>query len=236
MNQKRIVFGEIKLKSLKISVIVTLFAVAFLCVGSVAALTQDEATARAIFINGNVLPAGQQAAVSIFFGSLSNDSLVVTYISLHFDWMPTGQVVGINYTAAPVTIESMGSKLFDQMQITIPSDITSGIHSYYIAIDGTDNGSPFSWNSPDVSLEVTGGSGISTTPTPTSGGAQPEGQTNLLLYSAAGAVVIIVVLLIMVLLVRKKRKQFKTPTKQEKIQPEKPIPEKKPDSGQDFTI
>ena len=228
--------GEIQLKSLRTSIIVSIVAIAFLCSGLVAALSQDQATAR-VFFSSEILPAGQPVTGAIFFSSTSTDPLAVTAISVHFDWMPSGQVVGHQLTT-PVTIESGGSQLFDPMQIQIPLNIASGTHTYYVGIDGTQNGTPFSWDSLLVSIEVTGGSGnVTSTPTGTnSGGDQPDGQSNLLLYGAIVAVVVVVVLLIIVFVMRKKRKSSEPATNQGTGQPESPKPEQKPETGQDFNI
>ena len=224
-------------KSLRVALILTVISLVILCSGVVAALNQDQATARVLF-SSVTLPAGQPVTGSIFFGSTSGDTLVITAISIHFDWMPSGQVVGHQLTT-PVTIESGGNHLFEQMQIQIPLTIDSGSHTYFIGIDGTENGSPFSWDSPLASVEVTGGTGsVTTSPSSTnSGGEQPEGQPNLLLYGAIAAVVVIVVLLIVVLMMRKKRKGSKSAVNQEAgSQPKPSAPEKKPTSDQDFNI
>ena len=224
------------MKSLKISVIITVIVIAFLCSGFVAALTQDQGTARALFTT-EVLQAGQPATASIFFGDLASDSVTVTAVSLHFDWMPTGQVVGYQLTT-PITIESNGTHLFDAMQVQIPLTITSGMHTYTIGIDGTESAATFSWDSPTLNIDVAGGTGNVTT-TPTNAGGQPTGQTNLLLYGGVGAVIVIIVILIVVLMMRKSRTQPKSQAKQGPSQPENPSPEspeKKPNPEQDFNI
>ena len=125
------------------------------------------------------------------------------------------------------------------MQIQIPLKIDSGSHTYYIGIDGTENGTPFSWDSPLATVDVTGGTGsVTTTPASTnSGGEQPEGQPNLILYGVIAAVVVIVVLLVVVLMMRKKRTGSKSAVNQEVgSQPKSSAPEKKPNSEQDFNI
>ncbi len=223
--------------SLRISFILTIVLFAFLCIGLVAGLNQDQATARVLF-SSETLQAGLPVTGAIFFSSTSSDSLAVTAVSIHFDWMPSGQVVGYQLTT-PVTIESGSNHLFDPMQIQIPLTIDSGTHTYYIGIDGTENGASFSWDSPLASVDVTGGTGsVSVSPSSTnSGGVQPEGQPNVLLYGAIVAVVVIVVLLIIVLMMRKKRKGSKPAVSQEAdSQPKPSIPEKKPNPEQDFNI
>jgi hypothetical protein len=223
----------------KVALILTIITIVLLCSGFVAALNQDQATARVLF-SSQTLTAGQPVTGSIFFSSTSSSSLAVTAVSIHFDWMPIGQVVGYQLTT-PVTIESGGNHLFDQFQIQIPLNIDSGSHSYTIGIDGTENGATFSWDSPAASIDVTGGTGsVTTTPstsTTNSGGAQPEGQSNLILYGAIAAVVVIVVLLLIVFVMRKKRTGSKPTVNQEAgSQPKTSTPEKKPNPEQDFDI
>ena len=222
--------------SLRISFILTIVLFAFLCSGLVAGLNQDQATARVLF-SSETLPAGQPITGAIFFSSTSSYSLAVTAVSIHFDWMPSGQVVGYQLTT-PVTIESGSNHLFDPMQIQIPITIDSGTHTYYIGIDGTENGTPFSWDSPLASVDVTGGTGsVTVAPSSTnSGGEQPEGQPNLLLYGAIVAVVVIVALLIVIFMLRKKRTGSKQATNQEDVQPKSSAPEEKPNPEQDFNI
>ena len=223
-------------KSLKVALILTIITVVLLCSGFVAALNPDQATARVLF-SSETLQAGQPVTGAIFFASTSSDPLVVTAVSIHFDWMPSGQVVGYQLTN-PFTIESGGNHFFDQMQIRTPLNIASGSHTYYIGIDGTDNGAPFSWDSPSASIGVTGGTGkVTTAPSSTnSGGEQPEGQPNLLLYGAIVAVVVIVALLIVIFMLRKKRTGSKQATNQVNVQPKSSAPEKKPNPEQDFNI
>lgn len=223
--------------SLRISVILSIVVFAFLCSGLVAGLNQDQATARVLF-SSETLPAGHPVTGAIYFSSTSSDPLAVTAVSIHFDWMPSGQVVGYQLTT-PVTIEGGGNHLFESMQIQIPLNIDSGSHNYYIGIDGTENGIPFSWDSPLASIDVTSGTGnVSTAPSNTNSGAgQPEGQPNLLLYGAIVAVVIIVVLLLIVFIMRKKRTGSKSAVNQEAGSQPKPLaPEKKPNPEQDFNI
>jgi hypothetical protein len=223
-------------KSLRVALILTIITVVLMCSGFVAALNQDQATARVLF-SSNTLSAGQPVTGAIFFASTSSDPLVVTAVSIHFDWMPSGQVVGYQLTE-PFTIESGGNHLFDAMQIQTPLNIASGSHTYYIGIDGTENGTPFSWDSPIVSVEVTGGTGnVTTAPSSTNSGEEkPEGQPNLLLYGAITAIVIIVALLIVVFIMRKKHKGSKPDANQITVEPKSSAPEKKPNPEQDFNI
>ena len=223
--------------SLRVALILTIITVVLLCSGFVAALNQDQATARVMF-SSDTLRAGQTVTGAIFFTSTSNNPLVVTAVSMHFDWMPSGQVVGYHLTT-PFTVESGGNHLFDPMQIQAPLNIASGSHTYFIGIDGTENGTPFSWDSPLASIGVSGGTGnVTAAPSSTnSEGEQPEGQPDLLLYGAIAAVVVVVALLVIVFMIRKKSTGSKQAVAQEdESQPKSSEPEKKPTPEQDFNI
>jgi hypothetical protein len=235
---------EIKLKSTRISLIVTIIIAAFLCTGFVSALNSDEASVH-VFFTPTTLQAGQTVTVNIFFTSNSSDALQITSIGLHFDWMATDNFVGINdLSSAPITIAAGDTSGLPQISIQIPSNVTSGVHNYFVTIDGTQGASStaFTWDSPTLSVAVTGGSGQTvaptqpTGPTSTNSGGEPEGQNNLLLYGAIGAVVVIVVLMVLVLVVRKKRTQPKPAANQGATQPETPSPPPKSNPEQDFDI
>ena len=225
--------------SFRISVIVSIIVFAFLCSGLVGAINSEEAIVHAIFPSETLL-AGQTTTVTLFFTSTSADELKITNVGIHFDWMPTDTFLGFNLNNSVVTIPSGGgSYQFPPVTLQVPTTVANGAHTYFVGIDGTQGTSstPFSWDSPTATKEVVGGS-VNTTPTSTnSGGEQPEGQSNLLLYGAIAAVVVIVVLLIIVFMIRKKRTGSKPEVTQETgSQPKPSAPEKKPSPEQDFNI
>ena len=229
------------MKSIRISLIVAVITIAFLCSGGlVAALNSDEASVRVFFVPQTLQP-GQSVTITIFFTTTSTDTLQITNVGIHFDWMPTDGFYGYDLSSANVTVtSSSGPYNFNQIIIQVPANVTAGIHTYFVGVDGLQGTSatPFAWSSSPTEVEV-GGSNTAPTPTPTNSGGQPAGQSNLLLYGAIAAAVVIVALLIIVLVVRKKRAKPQQPTsetKQGTTQPEKPVPEKKPGAEQDFNI
>lgn len=228
------------MRSVRILLIVTFVTVLFLFSGLVVALNSNEASIQTFFSSQTIQP-GQTVSARVFFTSTSADELQISYVGIHFDWMPNGGFYGYDLSSAPVAISSGGGNyLFDEIAVQVPTNVSAGSHSYYVGIDGTQGSSstPFSWDSTTSTIEVYGNS-QTTAPTPSStnsGGGQQDGQQNLLLYGAIGAVVVIVALLIIVLVVRKKRTQPKSATKQGAGQPETPGPEHKPNSEQDFNI
>ena len=219
------------MKSKTILTIMIVITIISLSSGLVAAITQDQGTAKALFVsNPEGLPAGQTATVQIFFQNNSPDTLIITDISLHFDWMPSGTFLG-SHLPESVTIVSGSDKIFQEMQIKLPTNITSGMHTYTIWIDGTENGATFSWNSPEAYVEVTGGTGTSTT-TPTNtntGGSQPLDQS-LLLIVVVVVLAIVAVLLIVVLIMRR-RKAAPTETPPATAPPETTSPSPEPTSS-----
>ena len=225
------------MRSLRISFIVTIVMVAFLGSGLVVALNSNEASVQVIFSTPQLQP-GQTLTARIFFASSSADELLITNVGIHFDWMPSGNFYGYDLSSAPVTIPSGdGSYMFESIAIQVPVTVTSGSHSYYVGVDGMQGASsPFSWDSPAASIDVSGGSDNPTPTSTNSGEEQPEGQPNILLYGAIGAIIVIVELLIIVFILRKKRKNPKSTTNQGAGHPETPSSETDPNSEQDFSI
>ena len=235
------VYEEIQLKSLRISLILTVIVAAFLCMGFAAALNQDEASVHTFF-SPTTLQHGPTVTANIVFTSNSSDALQITRVGLNFDWMASDSFVGFDLSSAPVTVGAGGTYAFPQMIINVPSNVTVGVHNYFVGIDGTQGASStaFSWSSPKLSVAVTGSSGQTVSPTVTTAPSGGGGQPDLLLYGVVAAVVVIVVLLVIVLMLRRKRAKPQSAPSQTASQQETPPPEQKPeqkpDSGQDFNI
>jgi hypothetical protein len=238
--------GEIQVKLIKVSILLAILTVSCLCIGFAAALNQDEASTHVIFSPESALP-GQTVSVVIFFTSTSTDQLQLSYMGLHFDWMPSDQFYGFNLSSAPITYPAGGEPyMFNPINIQIPATASPGLHTYTIGIDGTqgtgDSATPFSWSSTPATLTVLGDGTTSVSPTPTntnSGGGAPNGLNSVLIFGALGAVIVVIVLLVLVLLVRRRKTQPKPAAKQEapQSQPETPgesPPKSKPE--EDFNI
>jgi flagellar basal body-associated protein FliL len=124
--------------------------------GVVSALSQDEATAS-VYLTPQAPAQGGSVSATIFFVNNSPDTVTISYIGLHFDWMDADSFVGRDLSAAPVTVPSGGSYTFDPMLIIIQASASVGTHSYFIGIDGMQGEStPFSWNSQQLSLLIQG--------------------------------------------------------------------------------
>jgi hypothetical protein len=234
---------EIQLKSLRIALIISIIVAAFLSIGFVAALAQDEASVHTFFSTTTLQP-GKPVDINVSFTSNSSDSLQITRIGLHFDWLATGVFYTDDLSSNPVTVVSDGTHMFSQINIMIPTNVTLGEHSYYVAIDGKQGTSStaFFWDSPASTVVVASSSGQTTGPTVTvapTGGGNQGGQPDLQLYGAVGAVVVIVVLLVIVLLLRGRKPKLQTAKEPVTSQPETSESEQKPEQKpeeQDFDI
>jgi hypothetical protein len=218
---------------------------AFIFCGLVAALNQNEATVHTFFSPQNLTP-GQAVTVNVAFTSNSSDALQVTRVGLNFDWMSADSFVGVDLTNQPITVAAGATTMFPQMIISIPTNVTLGIHNYYVGVDGTQGASStsFSWSSAQASVAVVGSNGQTGGPTvttqPTNGGGNPSGQPDLQLYGAVAAVIIIVVLLAVVIVLRQKRAKTQTEPAQTEAPKDTHAPEQKPEekpsSSEDFDI
>lgn len=225
------------MKSHTILFIFTAFLVAvFLSSGFASAITQDEGYATALF-SSDQLQAGQTVTVMLFFADQSADAVQVSYVSIHFDWLPSGTYIGLNLTDAPVTIASGGDHVFPAISMKIPDDVSGGGHNFTIAIDGTDtnSSSSFSWESATITKEIIGGN-ITSSPTATGTNSGGAGQTDLLLFAGVVVVVVVIGVLLLLIVLRKKGTKTQPTAKQDAGQPPAPSPETGPEPGQDFNI
>ena len=221
------------MKALKISLIVV-FLVAFLCSGLVSAATvtlnSDQASVRAM-VSDPVPNAGDSISVSIFFQNNYTESLQITFIGLHFDWMPSEGFYGFNLSSTPVNVTSGSDYFFQQpINVNIPSSV-NGVQGYYVGVEGTVGASSdtFSINSASAEILVSG-TGVTSTPS-SSTNSNDQSSNSLLLYIAVIVVVVMVLLLILVMVMRKKRKHPEQPAEPAA----KHSSEQKP-SEQDFSI
>ena len=241
------------MKSLQLPLIVTviiLLTVAAMCSGSAVSLKTNEASVQTLLSSQTVQP-GQTITITIIFNSNAADTLQITNVGIHFDWMTSGNFYGYDLFNAPANIPSGGGTyMFHNISVQVPVNITAGIHSYYISIDGTQGNSTtlfakdsptaygimpfdyapplFSWDSPTATITSIGGTQTTARTSPpsgtNSGSLQSGGQQNLLIYGVIGALVVVVTLLLIVVLVQNKRKPSKAEPGQGTGQPETPNP------------
>ncbi len=197
------------MKSVKIAFIVCILAVIFVSFGLVSALNQNEASLQTVWLNQNIRP-GDTVSVIVTFSSNSSDQLSISRIGFHFDWMGPNEFYANDFSTNPVVVVGGSSKIFDPMSVQIPPYVTSGSHSYYVAVDGVQGTSAtsFFWDSPTFTITIAGG-GSAPTPTPTASsgsGGQGDGL-GLLPIIAVAAVVVVVVLLVVVMFMRRRRRR-----------------------------
>ena len=125
-------------------------------IGLVSALSSDEAVVSPVW-STQTFNAGETVSVRLVFKSNCSDDLTVYYVGIHFDWMAADSFYGLDLSADPVVVPSYGSHTFDTMVINIPEATSSGSHSYFIGMDGTQGeyGVNFSWNSKTFMLQIT---------------------------------------------------------------------------------
>jgi hypothetical protein len=137
------------MKALPIALI-ALFVIVlcFLNQNFVAALDQDDFSISPSW-ETPLYYQGDSTTVKLILSSKSSDTLTVYYIGIHFDWMDEESFYGQNLSEDPVTVASSKVYVFDPMVITIPSDVSVGIHNYTIGIQIAEGSSStiVSWDS-----------------------------------------------------------------------------------------
>ena len=128
--------------------------ICILCCGLVSALNADEASVS-LFWSSQTVYQGDTITVRITFQSNSADQLNIYYIGLHFDWMPSDAFYGRDLSANPMPIPSSGNYMFDPIAIQIPANVSTGSHSYFVGVDGTQgSSSSFTWNSSASTIQI----------------------------------------------------------------------------------
>ena len=99
---------------------------------------------------------GGNAFVTIRLTNEISDELTIYRVGIHFDWLDAGRFFTLDLSDNPEVISGYGTNIFSQMTIQIPSNVSTGSHSYYIGIDGVDSTSSesFSWDSSEFTLEI----------------------------------------------------------------------------------
>jgi len=135
-----------------IAVFISIFCV--LSIGFVSALEPGQASvslswSTQAFFQGDIV------TVRITFSSNSSDQLMVVGYGLQFDWDPD-RFYGHDISEDPVTVPGYGTYIFDPITIQIPANISTGVHSYFVGVDGVEGYSltEFSWDSPASTISV----------------------------------------------------------------------------------
>lgn len=142
------------MKLLRLALIaISISLICVLSIGLVSALNPDEATASVSWASQTYYP-GDSMVFRIFVQSNSPDELLIQRIGLHFDWMPEGAFYSSDLSAAPVSIPSNGSYTFDIMSASVLSNVTAGLHNYFVGLDGLQNNISFSWDSSPATIQI----------------------------------------------------------------------------------
>jgi hypothetical protein len=143
----------IKLMAVSISIM------CILTIGFVSALDPAEAAVSLLWSTQTVYQ-GDTISVKITFTSNCTEQLTIVGIGLQFDWDPD-KFYGHNLAADPVTIPSFGTHIFDTITIQIPSNVSTGTHSYFVGVDGAQGYSltEFSWDSPTSTIQINAATG-----------------------------------------------------------------------------
>jgi len=162
-----------KLKAFRIAIIVVAFCISgFLCLSMVSALGSSEAAASVRWSKTSPQP-GETVTITLSFENKLQRQIQVARIGINADWMPPDaggnpQFAGPQYFSNPVIVAAGETFTSETYSITIPSSIKSGIHTYYVAVDGYDyTGAGFSWDSADYTITIGGSNTGSSSPSPT---------------------------------------------------------------------
>ncbi len=92
---------------------------------------------------------GDSLSVQLILSNNSPEIITVYYLGVRFDWMDTDSFHGRDLSEAPVAVESQDVHVFEPMAITIPADVSVGLHNYTLAFEGLeeDGVTSFSWDS-----------------------------------------------------------------------------------------
>jgi hypothetical protein len=131
--------------------------ICILCCSLVFALNPDEASVSMFWSSQKVYP-GDTVSVRITLKSNYAEQLKIYYIGLHFDWMDPDGFYGSDLSDSPVIVPSYGTYIFDVIAVQIPLNVSTGSHSYFVGIDGTEgvSFSSFSWNSSSSTVQIHG--------------------------------------------------------------------------------
>jgi hypothetical protein len=153
VNAHGIIGGDLVRPLRLMLTVASISLVCILCCGLVSALDADEASVT-LFWSSQTVYQGDTITVRITFKSNSADQLNIYRIGLHFDWMSSNEFYTSDLSANPVIIPSSGSYMFGPIAIQIPSNVSAGSYSYFVGVDGMQESSSFSWDSPASTIQI----------------------------------------------------------------------------------
>jgi len=182
--------------------------------GVVSALEQDEARVTPMWQPTETPTPGSIVTLTIFFINDYSEPLTIQRIGVHIDWMEEESFVGHDLSDDPLIVPTSGDYYFPPITITVPQDLSVGVHSYFIGVDGIlVNSTAFTWDSPTraIQIQVSGEDGTNEG-NGGDGGTNSDGQQNQLLIIIGAVAVAGVAALILILIFRRKKILTKTPS------------------------
>lgn len=117
------------------------------------ALEQNELVTSVVLTNQDAYPGGTMLA-SVYLKNNSTEILIIQYVGIQFDWMPSDQFLGHDLSDNPIVISPSANQYSDPITIVLPEDVTLGEHSYFVGIDGLEGTDLFTWDSQTFTLWV----------------------------------------------------------------------------------
>lgn len=126
---------------------------AMLC-GAVFALEQNKARVSVAWSTETPY-LGSTPTVTVLFINDGSEPLTISYFGLHFDWMTEDRFLGYDLSSDPVVVPAHEAEFISPVTITIPENVTVGMHTYYVGVDGVEGMlGDFSWDSSTLTIMI----------------------------------------------------------------------------------
>jgi hypothetical protein len=132
---------------------VSLSLVFSLLCGVGSALEQNQLITSVVLTNQNAYPGGTILA-SIYLKNNSTDILTIQYVGIQFDWMSSDQFYGYDLSSNPTVIIPSADQFVNSITMTLPENVTTGEHTYFVGVDGLQGTDSFMWDSQTFTLLV----------------------------------------------------------------------------------
>ena len=132
----------------------------------ITALSPSDATITVFLTNPSPSP-GEVITVNVTFNSKVNQELEIYAIGIHADWMAPDSFYGPSFSNESATVTGNGV-YSTRFTATIPIGTSFGAHTYFVGVEGVDsNGTAFSFDSTQATIQVVAASSTTSTPSPT---------------------------------------------------------------------
>lgn len=117
--------------------VISMSIICVLNISPVSALDQDDISVSPVWSVVKYYQ-GDGVSVKLVLTNKSPETLTVYYLGIHFDWMEADGFHGRDLSDDPVTVESEEVYVFEPMAISIPENVSVGLHNYIIAVEVTE--------------------------------------------------------------------------------------------------